>query len=58
MAEECRKVLESEYSNDLDMLFRLGGSSGGARPKILTKIDGEDWIVKFPRLLTGVMRGS
>lgn len=48
MAEECRKVLESEYSNDLDMLFRLGGSSGGARPKILTKIDGEDWIVKFP----------
>jgi len=27
MAEECRKVLESEYSNDLDMLFRLGGSS-------------------------------
>ena len=23
-------------------------SSGGARPKILTEIDGEDWIVKFP----------
>nr|WP_277927026.1 HipA domain-containing protein [Adlercreutzia sp. JBNU-10] len=24
------------------------GSSGGARPKILTAIDGEEWIVKFP----------
>ena len=21
---------------------------GGARPKIFTKIDGEDWIIKFP----------
>ena len=48
IADECRKVLESEYSDDLDELFLLGGSSGGARPKILTRIDGEDWIVKFP----------
>lgn len=48
LAEECRRILESEYSDDLDALFALGGSSGGARPKILTKIGGEDWIVKFP----------
>lgn len=48
ISEECRKILESEYSEDLDMLFALGGSSGGARPKILVRIDGEDWIVKFP----------
>jgi len=48
IASECKKVLESEYSDDLDKLFILGGSSGGARPKILTVIDGEDWIVKFP----------
>ena len=48
LAAECRKILESEYSDDLDELFLLGGSSGGARPKILTRIDGEDWIVKFP----------
>ena len=47
LANECIKILESEYSDDLDELFRIGGSSGGARPKILTKIDGEDWIVKF-----------
>ena len=48
LARECQQVLEEEYSEDLDQLFKLGGSSGGARPKILTKIDREDWIVKFP----------
>ena len=32
----------------MDELFKLGGSSGGARPKILTSIDNEDWIIKFP----------
>ena len=48
VAEECRKILESEYSEDLDELFKLGGSSGGAQPKILTMIGGEEWIVKFP----------
>ena len=31
-----------------DFLFSKGGSSGGARPKMLTKVDGEDWIIKFP----------
>ena len=48
LARECQQVLEEQYSEDLDQLFKLGGSSGGARPKILTKIDREDWIVKFP----------
>lgn len=47
-AEECRRILETEYSADLDELFFLGGSSGGARPKIMTTVDGEDWIIKFP----------
>ena len=47
----CKKILNTEYSADLDNLFRLGGSSGGARPKILTKIDNEDWIIKFPSSL-------
>ncbi len=32
----------------LDELYRLGGTSGGARPKIMTEIDGKDWIIKFP----------
>lgn len=47
VAEECAKLLESEYTDDLDALFALGGSSGGARPKILTSVDGEEWIIKF-----------
>lgn len=34
--------------HDLDQLFVLGGSSGGARPKILTTINGEEWLIKFP----------
>lgn len=48
MAEKCAQVLVKDSSEDLDKLFQLGGSSGGARPKIMTKIDGEDWIIKFP----------
>lgn len=51
LALSCKKILNTEYSADLDNLFRLGGSSGGARPKILTKIDNEDWIIKFPSSL-------
>ena len=48
LAQECSKILESQSSDNLDELFKLGGSSGGARPKILTKINGEYWIIKFP----------
>ena len=48
LSQECSKILESQNSDNLDELFYLGGSSGGARPKILTSIDNEDWIIKFP----------
>ena len=48
LAAECEKILQAEYSEELDTLFKLGGSSGGAGPKILTKIDNDDWIIKFP----------
>ena len=48
LAQECSKILESQNSDNLDELFQLGGSSGGARPKILTSVDNEDWIIKFP----------
>lgn len=48
MAEECRKILQSGESEDLDMLFAMGGSSGGARPKVMIRSGDEDWIVKFP----------
>ncbi len=48
LAEECNRLLREENINNLDELFQLGGSSGGARPKIHTKVNGEDWIIKFP----------
>ncbi len=48
IALECAKVFKTEESDNLDALFQMGGSSGGARPKIFYRIDGEEWIVKFP----------
>ena len=51
IAEECARVLRTQMREEvdtLDELFALGGSSGGARPKILTQVDGEEWIIKFP----------
>ncbi len=48
----CREV--NDILNDdadsatIDEIYSLGGSSGGARPKAHIKIDGEEWIVKFP----------
>ena len=47
-SKTCNKILNTEYSEKMDELYSLGGTSGGARPKILTEIDGEDWIIKFP----------
>lgn len=48
LSEQCQKILHTEYSEELDLLYKMGGSSGGARPKILTNIDNKDWIIKFP----------
>ena len=48
VAVECEKLLSSKESDQLDILFKLGGSSGGTRPKILLTENGRDWIVKFP----------
>lgn len=48
IAEECKKVLQTEYTDALDTLFKLGGTSGGARPKIMTEWENQDWIIKFP----------
>ena len=41
-------IMNDEPSELLDTLFRQGGSSGGARPKLVAEIDGNPWIVKFP----------
>ncbi|MDE7044141.1 MAG: HipA domain-containing protein, partial [Acetatifactor sp.] len=48
IAEECEKIFESKASDNLDAIFQMGGSSGGARPKVFYEMDGEAWIVKFP----------
>lgn len=47
ISRECKEILNEEKVDNLDTLFVLGGSSGGARPKVLTSVDGEPWIVKF-----------
>lgn len=48
LAEECQRILNTEESEKLDELYRLGGTSGGARPKVMMEMDGEPWIIKFP----------
>lgn len=48
IARECEKILNTGSDDNLDYLFAKGGSSGGARPKILTRVGDEDWIIKFP----------
>ncbi len=48
LSAQCQKILRTEYSDDLDMLYRMAGSSGGARPKILTTFEDKEWIIKFP----------
>lgn len=48
LSAQCQKVLQTEFSEDLDLLYKMAGSSGGARPKILTHIEDKDWMIKFP----------
>lgn len=64
IASASRQILQGESSDVIEELFVMGGSSGGARPKIFTAynpqtnhlIHGannlpkgyEDWIIKFP----------
>ena len=48
IAKECEKIFELKHSDDLDKIFYMGGSSGGARPKVFYSINEEEWIVKFP----------
>ena len=44
---ECGKILKNEPSNELDQLFKLAGSSGGARPKVLMRLESKNWLIKF-----------
>ena len=58
LAEACAKILNTEYSDKLDELYYLGGTSGGARPKIMTTVDRKDWIIKFPAHVDGKDAGK
>ena len=55
----ARKVLADREvkEEELDALYRNGGSSGGARPKVNMTIDGDLWIVKFPASMDGFDAG-
>lgn len=57
ISTECQKILAAQPSDNLDELYQLGGSSGGARPKIMTTINNEDWIIKFPAHTDGFNSG-
>ncbi len=45
--KECNDLLNSKDVSDIESLYSLGGSSGGARPKALIRYQGEDYIIKF-----------
>ena len=49
IAAETKKILLSNtYQGDsIESLYRQGDSPGGARPKIFTKYDSKEWLVKF-----------
>ena len=45
--KESDKILSNDNDVDIGLLYKFGGSSGGARPKALITLDGEEWIIKF-----------
>ncbi|AUD62890.1 hypothetical protein BK010_04550 [Tenericutes bacterium MO-XQ] len=49
LSNEITQIFEKHKDTEnFDLIFKLGGASGGARPKAHVKINDEDWIVKFP----------
>ena len=48
LAKECELIFQEKDPENLEELFQMGGSPGGARPKVLVRIDGAPWLIKFP----------
>lgn len=48
LARGCELIFQDKECSNLDELFQRGGSPGGARPKVLVRVDNEPWLVKFP----------
>lgn len=52
LAKDSEKILTTDQASDsLETLFRHGGASGGARPKVFVTIDGTEWLIKFRALI-------
>ena len=48
LANEAQAILNEEFDGQrLEELVKYGGSSVGARPKVLLDIKGESWLIKF-----------
>lgn len=48
LSKEADKILKTEYSGEgVDLLYKHGGSPGGARPKVFVKLENKDWLIKF-----------
>lgn len=47
LSNECLNLLKDRECNNIDELFNLSASSGGARPKVLVKYNNQQWIIKF-----------
>ncbi len=48
LAEESRRLFDDQNVDDINEIFGLAGSSGGARPKANIQVDDSEWIIKFP----------
>jgi serine/threonine-protein kinase HipA len=49
LSKEINLIYEKHKdTKNFDLIYKLGGASGGARPKAHVNIDGDAWIVKFP----------
>lgn len=46
-ADEVQKILNDDYTGSIEELVNKAGSSGGARPKVMLSIDGQEWLIKF-----------
>ena len=47
IANEIKAFQENDDDRFIEDLLQLGGSSAGARPKVLLHLDEEDWLIKF-----------
>ena len=47
LSKNCANLFEDKPVDNIDELFNMAGSSGGARPKVLVSYNNEQWIIKF-----------